>query len=61
MVPIEFVNNRTPSGLPPHKLTLKVGAVVMLLRNLFVELGVCNGSRMVVRQIGKKKADLLVN
>jgi hypothetical protein len=52
VVPIEFVHNRTPSGMPPHILTLKVGAIVMLLRNIFVELGVCNGSRMVVRHIG---------
>lgn len=40
--------------MPPHKLCLKPGAVVMLLRNLYVELGVCNGTRMVVRKIGYK-------
>lgn len=33
-IPIEFVNSLTPNGLPPHKLILKVGVIVILLRNL---------------------------
>ena len=33
-VPSEYLNAMTPSGLPDHHLTLKVGAPVMLLRNL---------------------------
>ncbi|TKR73497.1 hypothetical protein L596_020801 [Steinernema carpocapsae] len=41
----ETYNNITPSGLPPHQLRLKVGAEVMLLRNLNVRLSLCNGTR----------------
>ena len=50
--PIEFVNNRNPSGMPQHKLSLKINCQVMLLRNMFVNLAVVNGKRMIVRNIG---------
>ncbi|XP_057745523.1 uncharacterized protein LOC130963419 [Arachis stenosperma] len=40
------------SGLPPHKLVLKVGAPVMLLRNIDQTNGLCNGTRMQVRRMG---------
>ncbi len=32
--PVEFLNSINISGLPPHLLKLKVGSVVMLIRNL---------------------------
>uniref|UniRef100_A0A1I7Z7J3 ATP-dependent DNA helicase n=1 Tax=Steinernema glaseri TaxID=37863 RepID=A0A1I7Z7J3_9BILA len=44
----ETYHNETPSGLPPHILNLKVGCEVMLLRNLNVSIGLCNGTRMKV-------------
>ncbi|PIC11535.1 hypothetical protein B9Z55_029018 [Caenorhabditis nigoni] len=52
--PTEFLNKMTPSGLPPHKLDLKVGALVMLLRNLDVRNGLCNGTRLVIREMGER-------
>jgi hypothetical protein len=46
--PLEFANSITPQGLPPHKLKLCVGAIVMLLRNISPDGGLCNGTRIVV-------------
>jgi len=46
--PQEFLNSLTPSGMPPHLLNLKIGSIVMLLRNLNIKKGLCNGSRMTI-------------
>jgi len=32
--PVEFLQKQTPSGMAPHVLNLKIGAIVMLLRTL---------------------------
>ena len=49
--PEELLNILTPSGMPPHKLRLKAGAVIMLLRNLVTSKGVCNGTRLTVTRL----------
>lgn len=45
----EFINSLSSSGLPPHKLILKVGSPVMLLRNIDPKIGLCNGTRLICR------------
>ncbi|KAK8933194.1 hypothetical protein KSP39_PZI015626 [Platanthera zijinensis] len=50
LYPQEFLNSLSPANLPPHKLTLKKGVPVMLLRNLNPTTGLCNGSRLLCRQ-----------
>ena len=37
--------------MPPHKLNLKDGCTVMLLRNLNSKRGLCNGVRLIVLNI----------
>lgn len=49
--PLEFLNSITPTGMPPHKLNLKDGCTVMLLRNLNSKRGLCNGVRLIVLNI----------
>ena len=51
-VPLEVVHNLNPSGMPPHQLSLKIGCIVMLLRNIDIDSGIVNGRRMKVKQIG---------
>ncbi|XP_057290338.1 uncharacterized protein LOC130613035 [Hydractinia symbiolongicarpus] len=49
--PVEFLNSITPSGMPPHCLKLKTGAIVMLLRNININNGLCNGTRLIIRRL----------
>lgn len=53
-MPSEVYNGQTPSGMPPHRLVLKEGCVVILLRNMDVRAGLCNGTRLRVDTLGKK-------
>ena len=48
---IEYLNSLNFTGLPPHRLHLKVDCAVMLLRNLHAEGGLCNGTRLIVKKI----------
>ena len=49
----EFLNTITASELPNHKLRLKVGVPVMLLRNIDTRYGLCNGTRLVITRMGR--------
>jgi len=48
--PFEFLNTLEVSGMPSHKLLLKIGAPVILLRNLDPLAGLCNGMHLIVRR-----------
>ncbi|KAK9724272.1 hypothetical protein RND81_05G060200 [Saponaria officinalis] len=50
----ECLNTLRCSGLPNHVLKLKVGATVMLLRNIDQSSGLCNGTRLVVTNLGSR-------
>ncbi|GBN76304.1 hypothetical protein AVEN_232953-1 [Araneus ventricosus] len=46
--PEEFLNSLTPTDLPPYELKLKIGCIIMLLRNLSSSKGLCSGTRLIV-------------
>jgi ATP-dependent DNA helicase PIF1 len=47
----EFLNSLRISGLPNHKINLKVGTPIMLMRNLDQAAGLCNGTRLIVTKV----------
>uniref|UniRef100_A0A914DXX8 ATP-dependent DNA helicase n=1 Tax=Acrobeloides nanus TaxID=290746 RepID=A0A914DXX8_9BILA len=49
--PTEFLRTLNSSGLPPHELKLKENTPVMLLRNLRPSIGLCNGTRLIVKRL----------
>jgi ATP-dependent DNA helicase PIF1 len=46
--PVEYLNTLTPSGFPSHCLNLKINCPIVLLRNLNVADGLCNGTRLIL-------------
>ena len=50
----EYLNSLSPTGLPTHRLFLKKGMPLMLMRNLNPKMGLCNGSRLIFHKIHKK-------
>nr|GFC48366.1 ATP-dependent DNA helicase PIF1-like [Tanacetum cinerariifolium] len=60
LYPIEHLNTFNLPGFPPHQLELKVGAPVMLLRNVNIVGGLCNGTRMIVRQLMTKLIEVKI-
>ncbi|XP_051167634.1 uncharacterized protein LOC127285579 [Leptopilina boulardi] len=44
----EYLNSLSPPALPPHELHLRIHSVVMLIRNLSINEGLCNGTRLLI-------------
>lgn len=60
-VPEEYLNTLAPSGLPPHHLALRVGMPIMLLRNLDMPIGMCNGSRLILRRVHRFVLEAIIS
>uniref|UniRef100_A0A914H4I5 ATP-dependent DNA helicase n=1 Tax=Globodera rostochiensis TaxID=31243 RepID=A0A914H4I5_GLORO len=44
----ENLSRMTPSGLPEHILRIKVGAIMMIIANISIADGLCNGTRVQI-------------
>ena len=58
LYPTEFLNSITESGLPPHKLSLKIHQPVILLRNIAQSDGLCNGTKLIIKAMHKHFLDV---
>ena len=45
----EYLNSLSPPSLPPHELRIRKNCLLMLIRNLNISEGLCNGTRLLVR------------
>ena len=54
LYPTEFLNSLNVQGFPLHKLELELNASVMLLRNLDIYSGLCNGTTLQILSINNK-------
>ncbi|XP_076946734.1 uncharacterized protein LOC143618376 [Bidens hawaiensis] len=50
----DLLNGLKMSGMPNHRLALKVGVPIMLLRNINHKKGLCNGTRLQVVSLGRR-------
>ncbi len=48
---VEFLNTLQSNGIANHKLELKVGVPILLLRNLNQSIGLCNGTRLILKRL----------
>jgi ATP-dependent DNA helicase PIF1 len=58
---VEFLNTLQFSSIANHKLELKMGVAILLLRNLNQSIGLCNGMRLIVKRLGQRviKAEII--
>ena len=56
--PTEFLNSFNPAGIPLHRLALKVGIPVMVIRNLAP--GIANGTRLIIKRMLTKCLETVI-
>ncbi|KAL8499113.1 hypothetical protein ACS0TY_022183 [Phlomoides rotata] len=56
----EFFNTLKCSGAPDHEITLKIGTLVILLKNIDHSKGLCNGTRLLITRLRDKIIEAMV-
>jgi hypothetical protein len=54
LIPPDILNEINDNGFPAHSIQVKVGCVVLLMRNIDVAGGLCNGTRLRIEKIGTR-------
>nr|GEU44823.1 DNA helicase [Tanacetum cinerariifolium] len=57
LYPPEYLNTLQFLGFPSHRLELKVEAPIMLLRNMNLQGGMCNGTQMIIKKLSSRLID----
>ncbi|XP_029670107.1 ATP-dependent DNA helicase PIF1-like [Formica exsecta] len=47
----EYLNTLSPSSLPSYELRLRPNCIIMLIRNLSINEGLCNGTRLMIIEL----------
>ncbi|XP_034936338.1 ATP-dependent DNA helicase PIF1-like [Chelonus insularis] len=47
----EYLNTLNPPNFPPHELQFRVNTILMVIRNLNVSEGLCNGTRLLLLEL----------
>jgi ATP-dependent DNA helicase PIF1 len=58
---VEFLNTLQFNGIANHE-ELKVGVLILLLHNLNQSIGLCNGTRLIVKRLGQRviEAEIII-
>lgn len=46
-----YLNSLSPSSLPSYELRLKPNCIIILIRNLSINEGLCNGTRLIIIEL----------
>ena len=58
--PVEVLNTVKVNNFTCHRLLLKVGVPIMLIRNISQSTGLCNGTRLIVTKLAEKVIEAIV-
>uniref|UniRef100_A0A0A9CAL8 DNA helicase Pif1-like 2B domain-containing protein n=1 Tax=Arundo donax TaxID=35708 RepID=A0A0A9CAL8_ARUDO len=60
LYPIEYLNTLNANNYPQHRILLKIGVPIILLRNLNQSIGLCNSTRLIVTNLGENVIEAII-